>query len=591
MQRSFSYTLEVEIPSSLDNERIEQWLWESGFGAIKHVARPTQLSTSESAALRYLTYWQYFFQSMLLEIGVPLFTVPQISVQKGKRDNAYVLTISIPELAGHYALYKAALEPSFQLMTAFATTELSKDAFEVIASQAAASLYNPLKAASLSGVSTVPIMRRAWQCGIPIQHLGMGIFQLGYGAKRRLLRKSSTEQDSSMGLLLSESKLNSASLFRSLGLPGAQHRLIQSLSQAKLAAQQIGYPLVVKPENGNRSEGITLDVANEEELAEAVSFAQSVSPQVLVEKQVLGPNYRLFVCQNELLYVHCNLPRCVIGDGKLSVKELLEQDAEQQLKSLPWRRYPAIPLDRETLICLEQQAVSISDRPHVGQKVFVRKVSSTEWGAAEREGTPLDQVHPENRDLAIRAAQAVSLATAGVDLIIPDIGQPWYEQTCLITEINYSPMMGVSEASRAAVPRFVELLFNGGDGRIPVHVYIGDDQAFLAAEKMQSQLLAQGVKAFVCSHARTLNNRQEDFYLPFTTLLERSKALLRNVDVEALLVVVQTDEVLQQGAAIDQVDSVQPVGAALSVQQATQGNVFNSVLSLYQSLVKGAKGA
>lgn len=577
MQRSFSYTLDVTIPLHMDNERVAQWLWQSGF-AMSHVARPSTPDAKAGAALCFLTYWQYFYQSMLLEVGVPLFVAPTITVLARPSDTRYQLSVSVPELSGHYALYQAALQPSIALLQQFAALPYSDQTFNVLAKQAGETLYQPLKAASLSGISTIPLMRQAWLRNVPIQHLGMGIFQLGQGAKRHLLRKSSTEQDSVMGLLLSESKLNSASLFRSLGLPSAEHKMVQSIEQAHQAAESMGYPLVVKPEHGNRSEGITLDVLNLVELNTAFTYAQTISQQVLIEKQVNGLSYRLFVYQGELLYVHCNQPRCVIGDGASTIRQLLEQDAQVQRQRLPWQRYPEIPLDQETLTCLTKQSYTLEDCPEKGANVFVRKVASTQWGAAEREGTPLEHVHPENRRLALRVAKATALTTAGVDLIISDISRPWYEQASLITEVNYAPMMGVSEVSRLATPRLIERLFDGGNGRIPIDVFMGDEQALEQAITRLKDYQGQGVNAYLTSHQQTLDSVGDAFYLPFETLQERSKALLRHVEVEALILVVQTDEVLRVGAPLDQINS-------LTVSNANVSGALEPVQRVYQALL------
>ena len=55
-----------------------------------------------------------------------------------------------------------------------------------------------------------------------------------------------------------------AKLLRSAGLLAPVHELVNTLESAHVAAQRIGWPVVVKPYDAERGEGVQVDVQAED---------------------------------------------------------------------------------------------------------------------------------------------------------------------------------------------------------------------------------------------------------------------------------------------------------------------------------------
>jgi len=125
------------------------------------------------------------------------------------------------------------------------------------------------------GKSTIPLLKMARQLGIPFEYLGLGIYRLGWGSKSRLLDRSSCELDSVMGAKLAQNKALTAHMLRAAGLPSAVHQVVTTEKDALLAAAKIRFPLVVKPVDLDRGEGVSTNISNEDELKQPLTMFES----------------------------------------------------------------------------------------------------------------------------------------------------------------------------------------------------------------------------------------------------------------------------------------------------------------------------
>ncbi len=411
----------------------------------------------------------------------------------------------------------------------------------------------PMLAMISSGVSTVPILNEAYRQNIPFRHLGAGVYQLGWGSRAQLLDKSSTGADTAIGSKLALNKYLSAQIVRLAGLPAPQHVLVRDEAGADQAAKQLAWPLVVKPVDRDRSEGVTVAVRDWSQLKEAYKNAASFSGQILIEREVPGICYRLLVANGDLLYVLRRKPRSLLGDGRLNIAELIKAAELEERKSPTWLRRNTIGLDTLTLESLARQGLTPQAVPKKGELVELRPIESSTWGGQIEDATT--EVHPDNVDIAIRAAKLFGLRIAGIDLISPDISQPWHKNGAIINEVNYSPYLGGNDIAKARLPHFLQCLL-GGDGRIPIEVMVGGDDAIKAGRARQQDFIDDGVSCYLTSHDLTIDGNLREMAICTPGLFARSIALLMNRDVEALILVLQTDEFLHSGLPVDRIDKI-----------------------------------
>lgn len=188
------------------------------------------------------------------------------------------------------------------------------------------------------GKSTIHILKEAFKKDIPFFHLGEGVYQLGLGSKSIKIDRSTTNIDSAIGSKLSQNKQSTANLLRLAGLPAPIHGITNSKEEALQIARQINFPLVVKPVDLDRGEGVSVNILNENELLKAFDLAYNLSKkkQVIVEKQVSGVCHRLFIVDDKLLYAVKRLPICVIANGYNTIEELIEKTNKKEALKIPW---------------------------------------------------------------------------------------------------------------------------------------------------------------------------------------------------------------------------------------------------------------
>ena len=496
---------------------------------------------------------------LLLQVGsVPFFDPPVIIACSSKSVDSNKWT-AVAELVliddFPKDVYGAALQTSFSLAAWAMTHEPAGKNLEYFFKRVQERIVKPLLKVLPVGKSTYPVLREAHQIGIPFRHLGGGVFQLGWGANARRMDRSTTEKDSAMGAKLSHRKVLATRLLWSAGLPAAVHSVVKTYEKALEAARQIGWPVVIKPADRDRGEGVSVDVSDEQALKNAFKHALKVSQvrQVIVERQVPGVCHRLFVANSKLLYAVKRHPMSVTGDGKKSIEELVACEYELQQRKPPWKRTEIRPLDQRALDTIKAAGFSVLSVPEKGMLVPLRPIESTQWGGIDEEVT--DRVHPENLVTALDAARLFSLHVAGVDIISTDISIPWYENGAIINEINYAPLFGGGEISKRHIPFFLRD-FMAGDGRIPVNVLVGGDSALQASSRRWKALLSKGMRAFLTNERQTFDSSGKPVHMPFISLYRRIRALTLSPKVEAIVMAVQTDEFLYSGLPLEYVDSI-----------------------------------
>lgn len=418
------------------------------------------------------------------------------------------------------------------------------------------------------GKSTFEVLKVAHRLGIPSIAMPGGVFQLGWGSCSRRFDRSSTDHDSAMGVRWTQDKRLTTQLLRTVGLPCPVHNAVSFISHAKEAADRIGYPVVVKPTDLDRGEGVSVDVMPESlEAAFNDAFKRSPKKMVLIEQQVPGVCHRLFIVAGKLLYAVKRLPIGVYADGRSTIRDLVEAECEVQQWMPPWKRSGIRPLDDLALYMLNRQGLEPTTVPDIGKFIALRRIESTSWGGVDEEVT--NTIHPDNVSAATAATNLLGLEVAGVDMISRDISLPWYLNNAIINEVNFAPLLGGGEISRRYIPNYLKQLVKS-NGRIPVEVFVGGPAALETAKARQVEMAAQGLAVWLSSCKQTLapnsvapslgtpeDGRQtHSVALPLQSLHARVSALVLSHDVEALLLVVHDDELLRTGVPLDRVDVV-----------------------------------
>jgi len=329
------------------------------------------------------------------------------------------------------------------------------------------------------GPSTKSIVDAAVKRGIPVRRLNTDSFvQFGYGSKQRRIMAAETDRTSAIAQEIAQDKNLTNQLLREAGIPVPAGEPVTSADDAWQIAEEIGGPVVVKPQDGNQGKGVALNLTTEEQVRAAFEAAAAVSKRIIVEQYCPGQDYRVLVVGDRMVAAARREPAQVLGDGVHTIEELVAivnrdpRRADHHADILS-----KICLDAVSLGVLREQGLFPTSVPQAGRKVLIRRNANLSTGGTAVDVT--DQVHPETAARAIEAAQVVGLEIAGVDIVCPDISRPLEEQNGVIVEINAAPglRMHLSPSSGQARPvgeAIIDMMFpQEENGRIPVVAITG----------------------------------------------------------------------------------------------------------------------
>ncbi len=406
--------------------------------------------------------------------------------------------------------------------------------------------------AAHGGESSISVLHETWKKRIPFRHLGSGIYQLGSGARQLRVNSGAIHVDSAIGARISQDKWRSANLLRDAGLPAPVHTRAATQDHALAAAHQLGWPVVVKPLDRDRGEGVAVNITSTQQLAVAFSKAAALSKTVLVERQVPGICHRVLVVNGKVRIVAKRMPKSVKGDGRLSIRELVERANAEENARPPWSRLKPFPLDELALACLASANLTPDSIPAEGVMIPLRPIQTSEWGGVVE--NLIDQIHPENAAAAIKAARLFNLTVAGIDIISTDISRPWHETNAIINEVNFSPLLAGRTTAGVIATLLDEWLPTGG--RIPIAAVVGGESALAEGLRIQADFAARGFRCWLATHDDIVSDQGGSVHVPAPGLYPRCMALLPDPHVEALVMVIQTDELLRTGLPANHIDQI-----------------------------------
>ena len=257
-----------------------------------------------------------------------------------------------------------------------------------------------------------------------------------------------------------------------------RQQLVASQTDAIKAAQRLGGPVVLKPYNGNHGRGITINIQGEDEIREAFQAAQAHSRSVIVETFQEGDDHRLLVVNGELVAATRRTPGHVVGDGTSTIAELVEAVNQDPRRGVGHEKVlTRLELNREAALMMERAGHSETSVPKEGERVYLRSTANLSTGGTATDVT--DVIHPDNRDMAVRAVRAIGLDVGGVDFISPNIAESYKNIGGGICEINAAPGFRMHVAPSEGTPRdaagpVIDMLFApGAPTRVPIAAVTG----------------------------------------------------------------------------------------------------------------------
>jgi len=353
------------------------------------------------------------------------------------------------------------------------------------------------------GPSTMLIVQAAVGRGIPWRRLGReSLVQLGQGRAQRRIWTAETDSTPAIAEGISRDKQLTKELLAAAGVPVPEGRVVASADEAWEAAQAVGVPVVVKPLDGNHGRGVFLNLSTAEEVRGAFPVAAEEGRHVstvVVEQFVPGVEHRLLVVGGRMRACAKGEHLYVTGDGIRTVAELIDSQINSDARRGRSEMMPnkTVDIDATVRAQLAQERVAPETVPADGRRVLVKQIGSHGLDVTAA-------VHPEMAALAVRAARAVGLDVAGIDLIARDIGSPPAAQGARVCEVNAGPQLLIHSNPAQGPGQPVgeaivdELFLPGKTGRIPIAAVVGRNAT--ATARVLERLLRQagGVPGLTC---------------------------------------------------------------------------------------------
>ena len=327
--------------------------------------------------------------------------------------------------------------------------------------------------------STGALVRAAEDRDIPWLRLNdYSLVQLGHGKYQKRIQATVTSETRHIAVEIASDKEETNRILGDLGLPVPRQRTVKSAEQAVRAAERLGFPVVLKPLDANHGRGVTLDIQNAEQVKVAFDKAREHSRTVVVENYLAGFDHRMLVVNNELVAVAKRVPGHVVGDGERTISQLVDVVNSDPRRGIGHEKVlTRIELDDQAERLMALSGVTRTTVLAKGRIFYLRSTGNLSTGGTAIDLT--DQVHPDNAEMAVRAAKAIGLDVIGVDFITPDITQSYREIGGGICEVNAAPGFRMHVAPTEGKPRDVagpvmDMLFpKGTPSKIPICAITG----------------------------------------------------------------------------------------------------------------------
>lgn len=408
------------------------------------------------------------------------------------------------------------------------------------------------------GPSTKSICDAAKNYGLPVTELGKsGIYQIGYGKQGRIIEAAISNKTNCVGVDISCDKFLTKQLLDIQNIPVAEGRKVFNIIGLLREAEFIGYPVVIKPQYGNKGKGVMLNLKNEKELIKAYTSLLKITKDIIIEKYVKGNDYRICVVDYKVVAASLRVVPFVIGDGKSNIKALINilnndplrgQDHEKPLTT--------IKFDKELCNCLYRQNMSLDYIPNKGEKVILRENANLSTGGIAVDCT--DDVCDENIDYCIRAAKALGLDICGVDICTEDISIPIDKQNGIVMEVNAAPGIRMhhfpSQGKKRDVGKaIVDMLYEGRPSNIPVISVTGTNGKTTTTRMIGHVLKMMGMNTGITSTDGIYIN-DKCIHKGDDSGFNSAKTLLLNRDVEAVVLETARGGLVRRGLAYDLAD-------------------------------------
>lgn len=345
------------------------------------------------------------------------------------------------------------------------------------------------------GPSTGSIVEEAIARDIPWIRLGTNsLVQLGYGVNQVRFQATITANTSHIAVDIAGNKEQTKRMLSAASIPVAKGSICATEEGLKEIINEIGFPIVIKPLDGNHGKGASINVKTYEDAVAGLEHAKKYSHRVIVERFVTGYDFRVLVINNKVVAAAKREPAHVKGNGVDTIQQLILAENEDPRRGYGHENVlTEITVDRDTEDLLAKKGYSLDTVPADGEIIYLKSTANLSTGGTSIDVT--DKMHPENIFICERIARVIGLDICGIDIMAENLRQPLNENGGVVLEVNAAPGFRMHLAPAVGLPRNVaspvlDMLYPPGKpSRIPIIAVTGTN-----GKTTTTRLLAHIVK-------------------------------------------------------------------------------------------------
>ena len=416
------------------------------------------------------------------------------------------------------------------------------------------------------GPSTAAIVEEARRRGIPVRRLNSGsLVQLGHGRNLRRIQATMTDFTSAIGVEIAQDKVDTKRVLSNVGLPVPRGETARTPDEAVEIAEEIGFPVILKPVDSSHGRGISGRLENEAAVRAAWAVAHEVSNRVVVEHHYDGFDHRVLVVNGKVVACAERVPAHVKGDGHRSIRALIEEANKDPRRGVGHTKIlTRLPADENTTQFLARSRRTLDSVPAPDEQVFLRGTANLSTGGTSIDRS--DEVHPDNITACEMAAGIVGLDICGIDVLTPDISVPFRENDAVILEVNAAPGIRMHTHPTEGKPRNVgapilDMLYPPGEEpTIPIIAVTGTNGKTTTVRLIAHLFRNMGRRVgFTTTDGVYVQNRmvmEGDMTGPFA-----ANIILSNPTIDVAVLETARGGILRAGLGFDECD----VGVVLNV--------------------------
>lgn len=418
------------------------------------------------------------------------------------------------------------------------------------------------------GPTAQSLVDEAERRGIPWYRLDdQSLIQFGTGRYRKLIRASITSVTSSIAVEMACDKELTKKILAEAGIPVPQGDVVRTAAGAVEVAGELGFPVVIKPLDGNHGRGVTTNIQTSEDVLGAFTKAQAHSKYLIVERYFSGDDYRALVVNGEVVAVAERVPAHVIGNGIDTIQKLIDEvNTDPRRGNGHENIMTRIKIDEKIVSWLARSGLTLETVPAAKERIILASTANLSTGGTAIDRT--DHIHPDNALMAKRAALLIGLDIAGIDLILPDISRSWRETGGGIVEVNAAPGFRMHLCPSEGQPRNVakpvlSALFPAGEKtQIPVVAITGTNGKSTTVRMLAHILRQAGLRVGYTSTSGVYVN-DDCIWSGDASGPKSARLLLRDPSIDIAILETARGGILREGLGVMDCD----VGAVLNVTE------------------------